>query len=223
MSEPILSRKQRQVQTRQQLLVAAAQVFASRGYHGATVSQIATTAGYTTGAVYSNFTSKEGLFLALIDQQLEVQRTGLEELLEEDDPAALRAQHRARIEGVVTALTASSAGDEPAGTDGALTAIQLWTLTVEFLLYALRERPDLRPAISQRPRRLQEQLGRVIEHGLELEGRASALEPREIALAQTILIEGLALRLMQDPELISPERAAELITALLFEFPTSSE
>ena len=223
MDEPILSRKERQVLTRQQLLVAAAEVFAARGYHGATVSQIAASAGYTTGAVYSNFASKEGLFLALIDQQLEVQRTGLEELLDEDDPAKLRAQHRARIAGVVTALTQSSPDDEPAGTGGELTAIQLWTLTVEFLLYALRERPDLRPAISQRPRQLQEQLGRVIEHGLELEGRASALEPRQIALAHSILIEGLALRLMQDPDLISPEGAADLITALLFDFPASSQ
>jgi AcrR family transcriptional regulator len=223
MSEPILSRQERQARTRRQLLVAAAQIFASKGYHGATVSKIARRAGYTTGAVYGNFASKDGLFLALIDDHLEVQRNGLEQLLEEDDPAELRAQHRARIQGVVTALTRSSADDEPPATSGELTAIQLWTLTMEFLLYALRERPDLRPAISQRPRQLEGRLRGVVDHWLEVEGRDCALGPAEMALAHSLFIEGLALRLMQDPDLISPERAADLITTLLFELPCGGE
>jgi AcrR family transcriptional regulator len=51
--------------TRQHLLAAAAEVFARRGYHGATLEEVAQTAGFTTGAIYSNFSGKEELFLAL--------------------------------------------------------------------------------------------------------------------------------------------------------------
>src|SRR5439155_593917 len=58
------SRQRRQEQTRAELLDAAARVFARRGYHGATLDEIAAEAGFTSGAVYSNFSGKEDLFLA---------------------------------------------------------------------------------------------------------------------------------------------------------------
>src|SRR6266536_476613 len=65
------ARKRHQEQTRSELLAAAARVFARRGYHGATVDEIAAEAGYSTGAVYSNFKGKEELFLALADRQVD--------------------------------------------------------------------------------------------------------------------------------------------------------
>src|SRR2546426_1180547 len=71
MSVAAPSRKRRQEQTRTELLDAAARVFARRGYHKATVEEIAAEAGYTTGAVYSNFDGKEALFMAIADRQVE--------------------------------------------------------------------------------------------------------------------------------------------------------
>jgi len=65
------TRKQRQERTRIELLEAAGRVFARQGYHGASVEEIAAEAGYSTGAVYSNFKGKEELFLALNDHELE--------------------------------------------------------------------------------------------------------------------------------------------------------
>ena len=62
--EPLTPERRRQ-QTREHLLAAAAQVFAERGFHGATLDEVATVAGFTKGAVYSNFKNKEDLFLAL--------------------------------------------------------------------------------------------------------------------------------------------------------------
>ena len=64
-----LSRKESQVQTRERLLQAGLQVFSRRGYYAASVDEIAAEAGFSKGAVYSNFESKEDLFLALIDQR----------------------------------------------------------------------------------------------------------------------------------------------------------
>src|SRR5438874_8380300 len=71
MPTAVLTRKERQEQTREQLVEAAARVFARRGYHRATVDEIASEAGFTIGALYSNFAGKEELFLALADRQVE--------------------------------------------------------------------------------------------------------------------------------------------------------
>jgi len=64
-----ISRKESQLQTRERLLDAALQVFSRRGYYAASVDEIAAEAGYSKGAVYSNFSNKEELFLALIDRR----------------------------------------------------------------------------------------------------------------------------------------------------------
>ena len=62
-----LSQAEAKEQTRQQLLAAAARVFAQKGFGGASLEEIAETAGYTTGALYYNFTGKEQLFLELLN------------------------------------------------------------------------------------------------------------------------------------------------------------
>ncbi len=54
-------------QTRTDLLVAAAKVFAEHGYEAASVADLAKAAGYTKGALYAHFASKEDLFFTLID------------------------------------------------------------------------------------------------------------------------------------------------------------
>ena len=70
-----LTRRESQERTRQRLLDVAVAVFAEKGFAHATVDEIAERAGYTKGAVYSNFPSKEDLALAVLerrnDQQLE--------------------------------------------------------------------------------------------------------------------------------------------------------
>jgi AcrR family transcriptional regulator len=64
---PTARRRRRDlVRTRAALLDAAAEVFARRGLDGATLEEIAETAGFTRGAVYHHFASKEDLFLAVI-------------------------------------------------------------------------------------------------------------------------------------------------------------
>ena len=60
------SRADRQAETRQLLVDAAFRCFEARGFAATTLEQIAEEAGVTTGAVYSNFASKEALFLELL-------------------------------------------------------------------------------------------------------------------------------------------------------------
>lgn len=64
-----LTPERRRELTREALLDAAAEVFARRGYDGGTVEEIAAAAGFTTGAIYSNFGGKEDLFLAVLDER----------------------------------------------------------------------------------------------------------------------------------------------------------
>jgi AcrR family transcriptional regulator len=72
MSEPRFKsqqrRQQQKEQTYQELVAAAFTVFCARGYTNATVDEIAESAGYTKGAVYAHFATKDALFLAVFDR-----------------------------------------------------------------------------------------------------------------------------------------------------------
>jgi AcrR family transcriptional regulator len=65
-----LTRAERREQTRRALLDAAGRVFVDRGFAGASVEAIAAEAGYTRGAFYSNFATKEELFAALLQDRV---------------------------------------------------------------------------------------------------------------------------------------------------------
>lgn len=65
-----LSRTESQQQTRARILEAARACFTRAGYAGASVDMIAEAAGYSKGAVYSNFDSKEAIFLELLEQHM---------------------------------------------------------------------------------------------------------------------------------------------------------
>lgn len=64
------SRARRQAETRTLLLDAAEQLFCRDGYAATTLARVASTAGFTTGAVYANFAGKEQLFLELHERRL---------------------------------------------------------------------------------------------------------------------------------------------------------
>ena len=63
-------RSARKAETRARLLQAAARVYARRGFNGATLDEVAAEAGFTKGAVYGHFGSKENLLLALMEEHL---------------------------------------------------------------------------------------------------------------------------------------------------------
>jgi AcrR family transcriptional regulator len=95
-----LSRVERREQTRQELVTAAEACFVSRGFHASSVDEVAERAGYTKGAVYSNFASKEDLFFAVYERRVEQVLTevapGLRQLGAERafDQLATGAMHR---------------------------------------------------------------------------------------------------------------------------------
>src|SRR5215208_4601127 len=77
-----LSRAARREQTRDDLIEAADHAFVDGGFHATSLDQVATAAGYTKGAVYSNFASKEDLFFAVYERRVEEALARSREFLE---------------------------------------------------------------------------------------------------------------------------------------------
>ena len=195
-----LSRRDRQRQTREALIFAARGVFAEDGYHAASLERIARVAGFSKGAVYSNFDGKPALFLAVMDQNLELSGTNLRDPFERSaDPA--------------------STGRDVAEREGyPLEATQGFALaTLEFIASAARDE-KLAPQLHQR-------LALVLDHYSELARTARAddetLPAHEVGKLLAALDQGaglilLAGEVLPDPtvfsagmrRLIDPGRAA---------------
>ena len=70
----------RRARTSERLLDAAAEVFSRDGFHATTVDDVAAAAGYSKGAVYSNFAGKDALFLGVLDRHLDGQLAAIEQM-----------------------------------------------------------------------------------------------------------------------------------------------
>ena len=175
----------------------------SKGFHGASVEEVAAAAGFTKGAVYSNFGSKEDLFLAIIDERIADQTAKVEAIGADAgaDPSEVErglAQHvRAQF----------SATDDEEGVLG--------ILALEFILWAARERPAVREAIAERYRAIDRQVAEMARTHWGSAPLEGGLSPEDVALAQSGLGEGLALRRIVDPEGVDPDRVVRIFQALL--------
>src|SRR3954465_3120513 len=83
--QPVMSG--RRADTRRRLLDAAMDVFAERGFHRASVDDVARAAGFSIGALYSNFASKDELLLAIFDEHLAWLELVLDEAPSTGDPS----------------------------------------------------------------------------------------------------------------------------------------
>lgn len=135
MDDVVSTRRQ---QTRDRLVQAAIEVFAQRSIEGASVEDICEQAGFTRGAFYSNFETKEDLCLQIVrrrgEQLLDTTQQALAMISDADTgPDALSQV----ISGVVSVLDVGLALDEN------------WVLVrQELRLYAFRN-PGFRPALAQ--------------------------------------------------------------------------
>lgn len=191
-----MDRATRQEQTRSRLLDAAAEVFARLGLHAATVDDVAEAAGYTKGAVYSNFASKDALFLALLDRHLDAQFEQLDQLFATDTHQDLNDALQYESEQAMR------------------TGAPLGLLTIEFWLYAMRN-PASRQALAERYERMRDRLAELIVERQAARGVAPAPRPADQAALVLALDAGLFLQHLADPAAIDPALRAKAITALL--------
>jgi AcrR family transcriptional regulator len=183
-----LTRPESRAQTRARLLDAAAEVFATRGFHGASVDEVAEAAGYSKGALYSNFASKDELFLAVLQSRMQ----GQVELLER-----LSQQARTSPDDMLALLP-----------DLDWTDLQWCLLTFEFWLYALRN-PQAGERLAPLYRQFRAQLASLLAPYA-----GHDLPPGELATAIIALYQGLDLQRRLDPDAVRVDSVARLVAAL---------
>ena len=184
--EPLTPERRRQ-QTRDHLLEAAARVFGERGFHGASLDDIAAAAGFTKGAVYSNFKSKEDLFLALLESRFASELEDLKAVLAQSEVGADN-----RLSDFVTLIVEQP--NDPA-------RVTWGTLYEEFHLYA-RRNPEARAKLAELDRRDVASVAEILrtERGrLNLDPATSPEDAARITLALT---RGIAMMQTTDPDAI---------------------
>ena len=182
---PRISREERQAQTREELLAAAKRVFARRGYRGASVEEIADEAGYSHGAVYSNFNGKADLFLAVFEQTMANRVRGLSEARDLAE-GSLPERARKLADHWMRTVTADR---------------EALLLDHEFTLHAARD-PELSERFGNRGAATRTALQRFLEWE-EQQGNLELPMPAEkLALLFSALGIGLALEWLNEPDAI---------------------
>jgi AcrR family transcriptional regulator len=191
------TRAEKKAQTRRRLLQAAAAVFARRGFHGASVEEIAAEAGMTTGALYWHFAGKEALFLALADEQVERRVAEIASLAEDaDDPAALQDR--------VAQQFASFIEHDP---DWPLLFFEFWA-------YGARD-PRLREEFAERRRAVQQALAQTVERATRAYGLTLTIPSEQLAIGLGALINGLAFERVADPDAVPDALVGQLVWSLV--------
>lgn len=190
-------REEQKALTRRRLLDAAEVVFAQRGFHGASVDEIAREAGATTGALYSNFSGKEDLFLAMFERSAQADVNDYTELFTTQGTPEERV--RAVADRWMRILR-----ERP----------HYFPLVIEFWAYAIRE-PRLREPLAERFQTLRMGGARLIAQGAERHGIPLSPEvAQRLGLLITALGNGLALEKLLDPDGIADETYGDLLTLI---------
>ncbi len=192
-----LSRAERREQTRDDLIAAADRSFVQGGFHATSLDQIAASAGYTKGAVYSNFASKEDLFFAVYERRAAKTEAQMTELFADDPAAGLY-----RISADTTRRRDRD--------DGWLAVF------FEFWAHVIRH-PELRGRFAAIHRRLQLPVAGALEReaaerGVELPDAALPL-----AVASGAMQIGLALERLTQPEVVDEALGVRMGRLLLDE------
>ncbi len=191
------TRDERKAETRTALLEAASRVFARRGYHAASVDEVAVEAGFSTGALYSNFDGKEDLFLALLQREIERHVQQISEAVAER--ATLQERARGGADYWIEFLER-----EP----------ELVLLFMEFWAFAVRN-PGVRSRFAARYAEVRAALARIIEEGARDLGVELARPPEQLAIAVDALADGFALQKLADPDSIPDALLGEALAMLL--------
>jgi AcrR family transcriptional regulator len=186
-----MTREERRAETRERLLGAAREVFASRGYHAASVEHVAERAGFSTGAVYSAFGSKEELFLALLERELR--------------------RHTEQIEVAIR--------DRPSVDDRVRGAADHWMsfvereprmvlLFTEFWAYAVR---DPRANVAGQFAEIRAALTRLIATSARDLGLELTIPVEQLAVVVDALADGIARHKLADPDAVPDDLFARAL------------
>jgi AcrR family transcriptional regulator len=185
---PLNKHQQKTEATKRKLLHAAFEIFARDGFEAARIDDVAAQAGYTRGAYYAHFQSKEDLFFAMLEHEsrryMERIRKGLDECITNEE--RIRTLREFYIKRVVD---------------------RQWSiLMLEFKLYAIRH-PKLRAKLAE--------LHRSISRRVKLEGLAGMQsmipDNQTLRVVLQALLQGLVLENAYDPSSISQSEAKKVL------------
>lgn len=152
----------RRLETRTKLLDAAIEVFAAEGVQGAAVETICQRADFTRGAFYSNFSSKEELFLAVLDRELSQRVDSAEQKARELAPMLKSCGSQITPDEAASLITEFFLPTAH--------ATAWFILETEFLLMALRD-PELAPKYHAFITAFTDRLARMIDIVIRSAGR----------------------------------------------------
>lgn len=174
MNKKRMTHEERKVETRKMLLDAAAEIFAQLGFHGASVDKIAEFAGYSKGAVYANFSSKEELFLALLEEKMKRDVDTIHQAME----------HQHSIDQFIEKIDYYFDLERQTN--------KVWSiLNMEFLLYAMRQE-SVREKWTAMIVKSVEQLSDGIENMMKTDDRLKTQSSEELAWTILSLGNGMA-------------------------------
>lgn len=169
-----LTRSESHAQTRERLLVAARQVFARHGFGGASVDMIAAEAGYSKGAIYSNFETKEAILFELLERYAEEQFADFRAIMQLDPKAT-----RDAVNLWLDKMNADMDWD---------------VVTMELQLHA-RRNPEFAKRFYALEERLTSFYADIIAERFARAGRTPPLDPRSLSLVFRTLACGLNLKI----------------------------
>lgn len=179
---------------RQEILEAAAEVFVARGFHGASVDEVANEAGYSKGAIYWHFEGKADLFLALIEERVDGPTREMVKLLESAPASQDLAPEASRRFAEL------------------LSQQREWlVLDHEYWLRAVRD-PDLGNRFAESRRKLRGALGKALAARVKVLGPHQFVgDPEHVASAIMALNTGFAQQALLDPQAIPAELFGDTI------------
>jgi AcrR family transcriptional regulator len=168
-------------ETRDKLFGAAARMFEDHGIGGASIEAIAAAAGFSRGAFYSNFASKDELIIAMLEDHVEQSiRRNLDLLAKHknlDFLDALRSMDRSR--------------QDPLGRSP--------LLHMEMILFVARAEKR-RPELAKRLRARRKLIADIVETTAKGSGKPGSLNPSWTAAVVLALEDGFRLHRLIDPE-----------------------
>lgn len=177
-----MTRAQRNDDTRRRLLEAARKVFSKHGYYAATLDQVAEAAGFSKGAVYSQFDSKADLFLALYEARIE--------------------QRIAQLPAIRIGTGSTAAALESFSTqwfDSARADVDFQLLIMEFRLHVARN-PQLRERYIEIYDRLRQAVAQAAAAALARNHLSAVMSPEDLTRLQMAIGPGLLLAQQLEPE-----------------------
>lgn len=180
---------------RDRILAAAKQCFIEHGFHAASMASIAEAADISAGLIYRYFDNKNAIILAIIERQLAEKRADIASLQPGVDFAARIGELVARWR---------------VGDDRAMNP----TLFLEMSALGKRD-PQIAAALAESDRLTRGDFAVWLKQRAAGSGRAlSDAEADARAFALQCLVEGLAVRVVREPE-VDEARVAELLARIL--------